>query len=47
VTISIGVAALPDVAPDGGPNEIIALADARLYKAKADGKDRVCGEGTG
>lgn len=47
VTISIGVAALPDVAPDGGPNEIIALADARLYKAKADGKDRVCAEGAG
>ena len=45
VTISIGVAALPDVAPDGGPNEILALADARLYKAKDDGKDRVCAEG--
>jgi len=47
VTLSIGVAALPDVAPDGGPNEIIALADARLYKAKSDGKDRVCAEGEG
>jgi diguanylate cyclase (GGDEF)-like protein len=47
VTMSIGVAALPDVAPDGGPYEIIALADARLYKAKADGKDRVCAEGQG
>jgi diguanylate cyclase (GGDEF)-like protein len=47
VTLSIGVAALPDVAPDGGPNEIIALADARLYKAKAEGKNRVCAEGDG
>jgi diguanylate cyclase (GGDEF)-like protein len=45
VTASIGVAALPDVAPDGGPNEVLALADARLYKAKADGKNRVCCDG--
>lgn len=45
VTVSIGVAALPDVAPDGGPNELLALADARLYKAKAEGKNRTCAEG--
>jgi diguanylate cyclase (GGDEF)-like protein len=45
VTFSMGLAALPDVAPEGGPNELIALADARLYKAKADGKNRVCAEG--
>jgi two-component system, cell cycle response regulator len=44
VSVSIGVAALPDVAPDGGPNELIALADARLYRAKAAGKNRVCAE---
>jgi two-component system, cell cycle response regulator len=43
-TLSIGVASLPDT-PDGGPNELIALADARLYRAKADGKNRVCAEG--
>lgn len=45
VTLSIGVAALPDVAPDGGPTELLALADARLYRAKAEGKNRVCSEG--
>jgi len=44
-TLSIGVASLADVAPDGGPNELIALADARLYRAKAEGKNRVCAEG--
>lgn len=45
ITASIGVAALQDVAPTGGPNELIALADARLYRAKSEGKDRVCSEG--
>ena len=45
VTMSMGVASLPDVAPDGGPNELIALADGRLYRAKAEGKNRVCAEG--
>jgi two-component system, cell cycle response regulator len=45
VTASVGVASLQDVAPEGGPNELLALADARLYRAKADGKDRVCSEG--
>lgn len=44
-TVSIGVAALPDVAPEGGPTELLALADARLYRAKAEGKNRVCAEG--
>lgn len=44
-TVSIGVAALPDVAPEGGPNDLLALADARLYRAKAEGKNRVCAEG--
>lgn len=45
VTVSIGVASLPDVAPDGGPTELVALADARLYRAKAEGKNKVVAEG--
>ena len=45
VTLSLGVAALPDVAPEGGPTELIALADSRLYKAKANGKNRVVSDG--
>jgi diguanylate cyclase (GGDEF)-like protein len=45
VSVSIGVAALPDVAPGGGPNELLALADTRLYRAKAAGKNRVCSVG--
>jgi diguanylate cyclase (GGDEF)-like protein len=45
VTMSMGVASLPDVAPEGGPTELLALADARLYKAKGEGKNRVCAEG--
>lgn len=43
-TVSIGVAALPDIAPEGGPNDLLALADARLYHAKAAGKNRVCAD---
>jgi diguanylate cyclase (GGDEF)-like protein len=43
-TLSVGVACLPDLT-EGGLNEIIALADARLYRAKAEGKNRVCTEG--
>lgn len=46
VSLSIGVAALPDV-PEGGPIELLGLADARLYRAKAQGKDRVCSDGVG
>jgi two-component system, cell cycle response regulator len=45
VTLSLGVAALPDMANEGGPNDLVALADARLYRAKAEGKNRVCAEG--
>jgi two-component system cell cycle response regulator len=45
VTVSSGVASLPDVTPDGGINDLLGLADARLYRAKAEGKNRVCSEG--
>jgi diguanylate cyclase (GGDEF)-like protein len=41
VTVSIGVAA---VTPDAGhvPAQLIAAADAALYEAKRQGRDRVC-----
>ena len=45
VTISAGVASLAELAAEGGPNEVLALADARLYRAKAAGKNRVCWDG--
>lgn len=44
-TVSIGVAVLSEVPREGGPNDLLALADAQLYRAKAAGKDRVCADG--
>jgi diguanylate cyclase (GGDEF)-like protein len=39
ITVSIGVAAFPG---DGGsPKELLAAADAALYRAKREGRDRV------
>lgn len=40
VTVSIGVATFPEDAIS--EEELIRSADARLYKAKAEGRDRVC-----
>ncbi len=40
ITISIGVAAFPDDARD--PIELIELADSALYRAKRNGRNRIC-----
>ncbi|HXZ14361.1 MAG TPA: diguanylate cyclase [Candidatus Sulfotelmatobacter sp.] len=39
VTVSVGVAVLPDHGT--APNELFAAADAALYRAKREGRDRV------
>jgi diguanylate cyclase (GGDEF)-like protein len=44
VTISLGVAALVPY-QDQRYTDLVAMADARLYQAKAQGRDRVVGEG--
>jgi two-component system chemotaxis family response regulator WspR len=40
LTASIGVATLT-ATPDAGPTALIAAADARLYRAKCDGRNRI------
>lgn len=40
VTVSIGIATFPEDAITEG--EMIRVADIRLYKAKAEGRDRIC-----
>ncbi len=40
ITISIGVAAFPDDARD--PIELVELADSALYRAKRNGRNRIC-----
>jgi diguanylate cyclase (GGDEF)-like protein len=44
VTTSIGVSTLADIPPDAGPTELVATADARLYRAKTAGRNRVCAD---
>ncbi|HVR61218.1 MAG TPA: GGDEF domain-containing protein [Polyangia bacterium] len=41
VTISVGVAAMPDPAAQTGA-DLVALADETMYKAKRGGRNRVC-----
>ncbi len=40
VTISIGIASFPDDSTD--PIQLIEMADSALYRAKRDGRNRVC-----
>jgi diguanylate cyclase (GGDEF)-like protein len=43
VTVSVGLAVADWSRPDQTLSELIATADKRLYEAKSDGRDRVCG----
>jgi diguanylate cyclase (GGDEF)-like protein len=45
VTVSAGVAAFAELGPKAEPEELLARADARLYRAKKDGRNCTCGEG--
>ncbi len=45
VTISIGVSSA--ISYDGGPEVVLGLADAQLYRAKQSGRGRACGERQG
>jgi two-component system cell cycle response regulator len=42
VTVSIGVASVPESGANT-PEELIGVADQALYRAKAEGRNRVCG----
>jgi diguanylate cyclase (GGDEF)-like protein len=42
VTVSIGVASLSECGPKANMEALVALADERLYRAKAGGRNRVC-----
>jgi two-component system cell cycle response regulator len=45
VTISVGVAALDECEPISDVPDFVSVADGRLYIAKMQGRDRVCGAG--
>lgn len=44
VTLSCGVAALADCTTGQGPKDLVGCADARLYRAKAGGRNQVVAE---
>lgn len=43
LTVSIGLAALPDAEKINSPIELIKLADEQLYRAKHEGRNKTCG----
>jgi diguanylate cyclase (GGDEF)-like protein len=45
VTLSVGIACLDEIADGGTPAELVARADARLYRAKRSGKNCVLAAG--
>jgi diguanylate cyclase (GGDEF)-like protein len=42
ITVSIGIASVREIGPTDPPERLLTLADARLYSAKAQGRNRVC-----
>jgi diguanylate cyclase (GGDEF)-like protein len=42
LTISVGVARLAELAPPTTPEQLLKLADERLYRAKGAGRNKVC-----
>ena len=47
VTVSIGLSTLPAGTAEGSVAELVRVADAMLYQAKADGRNRVAGAHVG
>jgi diguanylate cyclase (GGDEF)-like protein len=45
VTLSVGLATLDEIPLDGTGTDLVARADARLYRAKRAGRNRVLGRG--
>jgi two-component system cell cycle response regulator len=43
ITTSLGIASLSELPPEASGTELVAMADARLYRAKVGGRNRVCG----